>query len=150
MLAVGSDEGDVVAFGVVLVDVHHHGLVAKRLGFAVYLYLTKGVPAVGLVTCFLFFIGVDEEVDPIAHVDIIESRWKSEKELMVVLLVYAKLLVGILKVVETLYCFFQLCLVHVIDSDDTIDGGVGELLKIVLTRVGFLIKIEDDDGKEGQ
>ena len=98
----------------------------------------------------LFLIGVDEEVDPIAHVDIIESRWKSEKELMVVLLVYAKLLVGILKVVETLYCFFQLGLVHVIDSDDAIDGGVGELLEIVLVRVGLLIKIEDDDGKEGK
>ena len=69
---------------------------------------------------------------------------------MAVLLVYAKLLIGILKVVETLYCFFQLGHVHVIDSDDAIDGGVGEFLKIVLTRVGLLIKIEDDDGKEGQ
>ena len=46
--------------------------------------------------------------------------------------------------------FFQLLFIHVVDADDAVDGGIGELLDIVFTRVCLVIKIKDDDGKECQ
>ena len=80
MIPVGGDEGDVVVFGVVLVDIHHHSLVAEGLRRTIDLHLAKGVPAVDFVALILFFVGVDEIVDPVAKINVSGSGLEGDAE----------------------------------------------------------------------
>ena len=111
------------------------------------MYLTERIPAVDFVMCILFFVGVDEKVDPIAHADVVQRWVESETELLVAFRSDGGDFV-VADVGEAINGFFQLLFVHVVDADDAVDRGAGDLLDIVFTRVGLLIKIEDDDGKE--
>ena len=67
MVAVGGDEGDVVVFGVVFIDIHHDGLVAEGLFLAFDFHFAEGVPAIDGVAFLLLLVGIDEVVDPVAE-----------------------------------------------------------------------------------
>ncbi len=114
------------------------------------MYLAEGVPAADKEATLFALVGVGEEIDPVAHSDVVQRWVEGEAELVVAFggdggdsLVFAD--VG-----EAIDGFFQLLFIHVVDADDAVDGGIGELLDIVFTRDRLVIEIKDNGSKERQ
>ena len=120
VVTIRGDEGDVVVVGVVLVNVHHDGLVAEGLFHTIDFHITEGVPAINFVAFLFFLVGVDEEIDPVAEGYVVGFRCECQEEPVAVGFNGGDFLLA--DVGEVFVGFLQGLFVYVVDSDDALSG----------------------------
>ena len=118
VVTIWGDEGDVVVVGVVLVNVHHDGLVAEGLFHTIDFHITEGVPAIYFVAFLFFLVGVDEEIDPVAEGYVVGLGGECQAETAIFCFNGGNFLLA--DVGEVFVGFLQGLFVYVVDSDDAL------------------------------
>lgn len=127
VVAFGGDEADVVAVGVVGLDVEHDSLVVEGERHIVLFGLAEGVPAAYQETVLAGLVGMDEEVDPVAEGRVVDVGAEGEGGGVAVDVHQGTFGVGAVGVLgyHVVDGLLQQSLLHAVDLDEACAGGKG-------------------------